>query len=271
MLKLNIYGLRVAITFRYKKTEQAVARILNIFLQENLEAVDVFLNHRQKYLPRAIGSQIFPLLAKKDIWGMHAGGFHLDGGLLTIGHSNCGKSTLSYMAYKKGLVLVSDDITLLRESQRGIEMLPFFASIFLKNEKAVLKSGLLPPTQKQRPALLQGIAAITDLLSSIFFLKAREIVPEPGLFKPAILKYLIFPKHAGAINSTCVKRVAKKVDLMKKISPQFLWSYEKEIQKQQSSFLEKLCGYPAFEISLAPDLLNNFALFEEVLNEISQG
>ena len=50
MLKLDIYGLRAQITFRYKRAEEAVARILNIFLQENLEAVDVYLHHRQKHL-----------------------------------------------------------------------------------------------------------------------------------------------------------------------------------------------------------------------------
>ena len=271
MLKFDIYGLKVAITFRYKKTEQAVARLLNIFLQENLEAVDVHLHQRQKYLPRTIGSQVFPLLAQKAVWGIHAGGFHLNGGLLTVGHSNCGKSTLSYMAHKNGFLLVSDDITLLRESPEGIEMLPFFTSISLKNKKILLNPGLLSPTQKQRPAFLQGISAILDRLSSIFFLKTREIVPNPERFKPAILQYLTFPNYTDANNATRVKRVTQKADLMKKISPQFLWAYDKKIQKQQSLFLEKLYRYPAFEISLAPDLLNNFALFEEMLNEISQG
>lgn len=280
MLKLDIYGLRVRINFHHPKVEEDVARLLKIFLREDLDEVDVFLDYKEKGLPRAIGSQFFPHLAGKDIWGIHAGGFHLNGGHLTVGPPNRGKSMLSYMAMKNGFFVVSDDITLLRESIQEIEMLPFFSSIFLKGRAMMPESGLFKPAilkflsnleHANRLSLLNKIAVIANLLFSAVYLKGREIVLEQERIKPAILKYIIFPIHSDSIRSTYAKRVEKKADLLKDISPQLLWSYDKEIQERQTIFLEKLCDYPAFEIFLGSDLRENFSLFEDALNEVSQG
>ena len=60
MLKLDIYGLRVRINFRHAKVEKEVARLLKIFLREDLDEVDVSFNYEEKGLPRLIGNQLSP-------------------------------------------------------------------------------------------------------------------------------------------------------------------------------------------------------------------
>ena len=154
MLSLEIYGLGVEIDFARREDEEEVARLLRIFLRERIEKVDLHINYIKKELAQEIGSLLFPSLAEVGIWAIHAGGFHFKGGHLIIGPSHCGKSTLTYMALMNGLSVVSDDIALLRESEYGIEILPFFSVIFLKD---------------------------------------RAIAPEPERFKPGILRYLLFP------------------------------------------------------------------------------
>ena len=73
-----------------------------------------------------------------------------------VGPSKSGKSTLCHMAMKHGLDLISDDITLLREFDDGIEILPFFSMIFLQDE---------------------------------------AVTPDRDLFKRGILKRFLFPKQ----------------------------------------------------------------------------
>lgn len=230
MLKLDIYGLRTQIDFIRPKDEEEVTHLLKFFLKENIKEVDVNLSFKKKEVPQEIGSLLFPCLAEAGIWAMHSGGFHFKGGHLTVGPSECGKSTLSYMAMKNGLLLVSDDITLLRESDNGIEILPFY---------------------------------------SIIFLKDKAIIPRPELFKPALLKYLLIPRTNNG--PTFIKKMKKKVDLLRRLVPQFLWSYDRRAQKMQKYLLEKLCDYPAFELCWGVDLKENDLRFRKVLDEIIQG
>lgn len=211
--------------------KKEVASLLKFFLKERLEEeVDINLNFAKKEVVQEIGSYLYPGLARRGIWAIHSGGFHFKGGHLTVGPSNCGKSALSYMAMKNGFSLVSDDIALLRETPRGLEILPFYSTIFLKG---------------------------------------KAINPEPKLFKPTILKYLLFPTVTGG--STFIRKIEKRVDLLRKLVPQFLWSYNKQEQEKQKHFVERLSKYPAFELHWGTDLVKDVFHLGKVLDEIVPG
>lgn len=229
MLNFNIYGLRVQINFIRSEDEKEVANLLKFFLRKHIEDVDVILDFKKKERAYEIGALLFPYFADRGIWGFHAGGFHFNGGHLTVGPSDSGKSTLSYMAFKNGLPVISDDITLLRESSRGIEILPFYSTI-LVNEKA--------------------------------------IVPKPELFEGTTLKYVLFPIPIAG--TTFVRKTQKKVDLLRRLVPHFLWAYDKKIQAQQKRFLERLCDYSAFEVYWDKELFDDIFIFRKILDEIIQ-
>jgi len=230
MLTVDIYGLKIRIGFIRNTDEEEVTSLLNLFLKDRLEKVDVDLKFKKKQRAQEIGGLIFPHLAKRNIWAVHSGGFHYQGGHLTVGPSNCGKSTLSFLAMQNGFSLLSDDVTLLRETDDRIEILPFYAAFFLYN---------------------------------------KAIAPEPELFKPATLKYFLLPRSIKG--RTFVKKVEKRSYLMRKLVPQFLWSYCKNEQTRQKNFLEKLCNLPAYKIYWGQELRDNNFFFKDLLNEIVSG
>ncbi len=229
ILNVNIYGFRARINCFCPEEKKDIARLLSLFLKDETEEAETTLDFRKKETPQEIGGLLFPHLARKGIWAMHSGGFHFHGGHLTVGHSDCGKSTFSHMAMKNGLDLLSDDITLFRETRNGVEMLPFYSTIYLKN---------------------------------------GAITPERERYKPAILKFLILPKvNNGSIS---LKKIKKKIDLLRRLVPQFLWSYNRSEQMLQKRFLEMICHYPAYEIFWGSGLFNDHTLFRGILDEIVQ-
>lgn len=229
ILNVNIYGFRARINCFGPEEKKDVARLLSLFLKDGTEEAETTFDFRKKETPQEIGGFLFQHLARKGIWAMHSGGFHYHGGHLITGPSDCGKSTFSHMAMKNGFDLLSDDITLLREIPDGVEMLPFYSTMFLKN---------------------------------------GAISPERERYKPALLKYLILPRVSnGDIAS---KKIKKKIDLLRKLVPQFLWSYDRSEQIVQKRFLEMICHYPAYEILWGPELFNDHTLFRGILDEIVQ-
>jgi hypothetical protein len=230
ILNVNIYGLRARINCFDRKERDDVARLLSFFLKDKAEEAEITLDFRKKETPQEIGGLLYSHLARKGIWAMHSGGFHFHGGHLTVGPSDSGKSTFSHMAMKNGLDLLSDDITLLRETPDGFEMLPFYSTMFLK----------------------EGM-----------------VVPEQARYKPATLKYLLLPKISNG--SVYLKKVKKKIDLLRRLVPQFLWSYDRSEQKKQKRFLEKMCHYPAYEIYWTTRLFHDHTLFKGILHEVVQG
>ncbi len=229
ILNVNIYGLKARINCFGLEEKEEIARLLSMFLRKEKQETEVTLKFKKKETPQEIGGLLFPHLARKGIWAMHSGGFHFHGGHLTVGPSDCGKSTFSHMAMKNGLDLLSDDITLLRETPDGFEMLPFYSTMYLKN---------------------------------------GTISPERERYKPAVLRCLLLPRSNN--RSISLKKVKKRIDLLRKLVPQFLWSYNRDEQKRQKQFLEKMCHYPAYEVYWGSGLFHDHTLFKRILDEIVQ-
>ena len=229
LLDINVYGLRARINCFSPDEEEAVGRLLSFFLTGEAAGAAPILDFRKKETSQEIGGLLFPLLARRGIWAMHSGGFHFQGGCLAVGPSDCGKSTFSHMAMRNGLDLLSDDITLLRETGEGIEMLPFY---------------------------------------SVIFLKRQAIAPGRDRYKPATLKFLLLPRFGE--DPLCAKRIEKKSELLRRIVPQFLWSHCTAEQTPQKRFVERLCHYPAYEISWGARLFRDHTLFKRMLDEIVQ-
>jgi len=229
ILNVNIYGLTARINCCTPEEKGEIARLLSMFLRKDNQEAEVTLTFKKKETPQEVGGLLYSHLARKGIWAMHSGGFHFHGGHLTTGPSDCGKSTFSHMAMKNGLDLLSDDITLLKETPDGVEMLPFYSTMYLKS---------------------------------------GTISPERERYKPATLKFLILPKcNNGSIS---LKKIRKKIDLLRKLVPQFLWSYNRDEQRRQKRFLEKMCHYPAYEVYWSSGLFHDHTLFREILDEIVQ-
>jgi len=229
ILNINIYGLQATIHCDSPEERREISSLLSMFLNNGVMECGMNLDFRKKESTQEIGSLLFSHLARKGIWAMHSGGFHFWGGHLTVGPSDCGKSTFSHMAMMNGFDLLSDDITLLRETPSGVEMLPLYSKMYLKT---------------------------------------AIIEPEPERYRPAILKYLLLPKPNS--KSLSVRRIEKKIDLLKKLVAQFLWSYEKHEQQKQKAFLERMCQYPAYEVYWDLGMLHDRKLFRMMLDEIVQ-
>ncbi len=157
MLNLNIYGLKVQLHFASWSDETKAADLFALFLNDDHDEADVSFEFGKNVARQEIARHLFPFLAEREIWAIHSGGFHYHGGHLTVGPSNCGKSTFSYMAAKNDLFLLSDDITLMKDTASGVEVLPFYSALYLKH---------------------------------------KVILPDSSIFKPTLLKYLLLPRFS---------------------------------------------------------------------------
>jgi hypothetical protein len=230
ILDVNIYGLRARINCLSQENKRDVSRLLRLFLDDEIRPAERNIYFRKKETPQEVGGLLFPHLAHKGIWAMHSGGFHFHGGILTIGPSNCGKSTFTHMAMKNGFALLSDDVTLMKESEDGIELLPFYSVIYLRD---------------------------------------KMVVPKKGLFKPASLRCLVaLCFKNGPVR---VKKIGKRIEKLRKITPQFLWSYRPAEQKRQKRFVEKMCDYPAYKVYWNSDMFRDDYRLRELLDGIVQG
>ena len=230
ILDLNIYGLRARINCHYQKDRRDISRLLKLFLDDEATPEGRIIDFRRKEIPQEIGGLLFPHLARMGIWAMHSGGFHFHGGILTIGPSNCGKSTFTYMAMKNGFPLLSDDVTLMREDADGIQLLPFYSAIYLRD---------------------------------------KMVAPKKGLFKPDTLRcLLVLSFKNGPVR---VKKIRKRIEKLRRITPQFLWSYRQAEQKRQKQFVEKMCDYPAYEVCWNSYVFSKDNALREILDGIVQG
>jgi hypothetical protein len=229
-LSVEIYGLRAEIGFASREDAREVSKLLRMFTREEIESTDLTINYLKKERAQEIAVFLIPALARMKIWAVHAGGIHYQGGVLIVGPSDSGKSTFSYMALRNGFTIVSDDITLLRETEEGIGLLPFFSAIFWGG---------------------------------------REITPELGSFEPANLKYILFPQKSEG-SDTIVRKIDRKSEVAKKLIKSFLWAFESEVQEEQKKFIEKLSAYPAFEVDWNATLFNDPSYFKRILDEVIQ-
>jgi len=202
MLACDIYGLKTRIRFLREEDEGEVAQLLRFFLKKDIDRVDVDLGFKKKAVAREIGSLLFPCLAEIGIWAVHAGGFHKNGVILTVGPSECGKSTLTYEALKRGLYVLGDDIILLRENQEGIEALPFFSTISLRDETVtpeaecfrpgLVRAFLLPRLTRDGTCvkrLERGSDLMQNLVPQFLWSSRKEISHAQALFLERLCAY----------------------------------------------------------------------------------
>lgn len=229
ILHVNIYGLKARIRCHGPEEERDAALLLSLFLVDNLDEVDATLDFKKRERPQEIGGLLFSHLAAQGVWALHSGGFHFHGGHLTVGPSDCGKSTFSHMAFLHGFDLLSDDITLLRETPEGVELLPLYPAIYLKD----------------------GV-----------------VLPERTRYQPAMLKFLLLPKARGGAPQ--IKEMKKRIEVLRSLTPQVLWSYHESEQDRQKRLIEILCHYPAYEVYWNRTLYEDHVLFRSMLDEIVQ-
>ena len=157
----EIYGLGVEIGFARKEDAMEVSRLLKLFIRERTDKIDLHVNYLKKERGQEIAVFLIPALSRIGIWAIHAGGVHSwGGGILLVGPSGSGKSTFTYRALKSRVPIVSDDITLLKENEKGITLLPFFSTIYFGDD---------------------------------------EIIPNSEKFRPVSLKYLLFPRKSEGV------------------------------------------------------------------------
>ena len=199
ILNLDIYGLKACINCFGRQETEDVSRLLSLFLINEITEFDTKLDFKKKETSQEIGGLLFSHLAEKGIWAMHSGGFHFHGGHLTIGPSDSGKSTFTLMAMKNGLDLLSDDITLLREAPDGIELLPFYSTIYLKN-------GTITPEKKRyKPATLKFLLLPKVNNGSLYLKKVKK--------KSDLLRKLV-PQFLWSHNRVEQKRQKRFVEML---------------------------------------------------------
>ena len=269
ILNVNIYGLKARINCLGSEEKEDVARLLSLFLKDETEEAEVILDFRKKETGQEIGCLLFPHLARKGIWAMHSGGFHFHGGHLTTGPSDCGKSTFSHMAMKNGFDLLSDDITLLRETPDGVEMLPFYSTMYMKS------GTISPERERYKPATLKFLILPKVITPATIYVK--DVIPAKAGIQNRLgcriesgMTYDMFNCRSNKNGSIFLNKVKKKIDLLRKLVPQFLWSYNRDEQKRQKRFLEMMCHYPAYEVYWGSGLFHDHTLFRMILDEIVQ-
>lgn len=140
----------------------------DFLIEMDAESVQVTIEHivdlAANTLEHLLLDQVLPrILSETGSFVLHASGLKIQHvGVLFVGHSGYGKSTLSSLLLQTGASLLSDDCVLLETTHEGIRATATYPSLRLLQD-SVQHSGITPPKLNQvaaytvnRPGFLGG-------------------------------------------------------------------------------------------------------------------
>lgn len=207
MLECDIYGLKARIDFRSSEDERGIKELFEFFIHKDINNIDIDIKFNKRRLLLEIGGLLFPHLARRGLYAFHAGCIVLNDGVLIVGPSDSGKSTIVKAALRTGIPLLADDVVILSSREEGIVVRPFYSKILLDGEEVKIDE-----------SFRNGIQ----------------------------LDFIIFPVPVD--NFTFYNRINSKIDIVRKLVPQILWSEDSHIQEDQKDFILKLGNYSAFDL-----------------------
>ncbi len=223
----EIYGIKVRI-----ETDVQISNSLKrLFLPFNINCNKIKAEYTFRFKPKfsiaEIASFINPLLAKKNIWAFHSAGIvYQNKGFVFMGKSGGGKTTIAKISLKLGLKIVGDDIILMKELEKGIELIPFFFGI-QKKDKSSFK--FLNPSHFS-----------STQLEAIFILKEKV---EYTFYEPV-------------------------TEPEKEIYAHIFWALNGDLVKKQLEFVNKMCRFKLFYLSVGRDILEDPSLLLHIIEEI---
>ncbi len=102
---------------------------------------------------------------------------------------------------------------------------------------------------------------------TIFF-RDNPIKPKADQFKSGILKRIIFPVKTS--KPSFIKPIKKEIDVLKLLTAQVLWAYDKRTQKKQKDFIERLLLYPAYKLYWNEDMVQDKKIIRRLMHDIVQ-
>lgn len=230
-LCFNIYG--VSFKVRCKEAIQKdIKRLLFPFSAECKKTITPYtFDFESIYSPAEIASILNPALAEKGIWGFHgAGVIHKGSALIFLGQSGAGKSTLTRIFLKAGFKIIGDDIILMKETKKGIYVLPLFFGI--------------QGAERRLIRIIPYSSFSFGRLSNIFVL-------------------------SGIGNRTAIKGPISNITLKREIYKNILWALDKDVVKNQLTFVEKLVLTPGYYITLGHEILEQANLLIDSIEQVS--
>ena len=183
-----------------------------------------------RYIPSQIAPIINPLLAKNEIWGFHgAGVIHEKGALVFLGKSGTGKSTLIQIFLRLGLKIIGDDIILMKDTEEGIDVLPFFCGIQAEDKSSI--------------RTIPYSSFSSGRLSNIFIL-------------------------SGIGDKTVIKGPIPKASLKREIYENMLWALDESIIRKQLVFVEKLILTEGYYMTPGHDIFKRANLVIEHIEKV---
>jgi len=163
-------------------------------------------------------------LAQHGLFALHAAAFRNKGGLgiLLVGASGSGKSTIAFSAFSGGYPYVSDENVLCRRDVDGIRLLPFVNQIGLRG----------------------------DAPGKIFY-DILEHHPQYTFCQiPADI--VVFPRVTAGRVST-LESITDRRTVIHTLLQNIIWVNDKVLREQQAYLLEELSGLPAYSLLLGED------------------
>jgi hypothetical protein len=194
------------------------------------------------------------LLKLDNLYTIHAAGLEKHGcGILIPGYSGQGKTTCCISLLRAGYHCLSDDDPLLRETEAGLELLPFLNKIDV-TEKTIK---FFPELREASRYLHQGV------IKRYFY--AEDIYPHAraNSCKPALI---IFPQIVDCLTSHL--EVLPKNKAIEKLLPHTLLVLDKNMAKKQF----QTCCYlvqqaTCYQLYLGKDILKLPLLIDQLIKE----
>ena len=192
---------------------------------------DVVFDYLQTGRVQDIGPYLFYPLSRRNIFTIHAAGIH----------------------YKNGVHLIAG------VSSSGKSTLSCLA---LKYDFSITGDDIvLVRANRQKIEALPFYSRV--------FLKNRTIIPGREVFKPGPVTALVFPQYSNG--PVKLKKITDPKIIMRLLSRQFLWAYEKKALLSQKNLFQELCRLPAYDLEWNKNKIKNKTDFMRLFDEIVQG
>lgn len=233
-LCFDIYGIKLRVRTQNFAISEFLKKIFFPFHINCSSLIHYDLDHYfdPKFSVAEIIPVINPLFCKREFWIFHSAAItYKRKGLVFMGRSGTGKTTLTRTSLRLGLKIIGDDLILLKKCNKEIKILPIFFALQKKDK------------------------SLFDIISLENFCK-----------KAYLSAIFVLSRTTG---TSRIELIKEKSVRKKEIYKNILWGLDEVIVKKQLFFVEELLTYPIYYLYSGKDILDNpkilIHFFEKVI------
>lgn len=248
--------------YEYRRLWIVVLQSATMIINRSNNKILAFVHYKDLKTPQYLEDFMHPvmeLLRQNGVYAHHAAAVSLNGrGLLIVGKSGQGKTTLSVDLLSNGFDFLADDRCFLREGEQGVEVIGFYEPIRYFSDNVKHIHSIEEATRNQNLPRLSNDKSQLDL----------SLIYRNRIIDKSTLAGLVFPQYSPQETTSRVEKIPSGESLIT-LLPLTMVCFDRETSKTHFKFTAKLVAtVPSIKLIMGQDHERWHILIKEYLDSI---